>query len=90
MFKKLLFFFSFLSLFYSTKTLGSDITFPKNPATGPELMKGYVVIRNNTNNGFLIAGSTMGANGMRIHLMDVHDTGQILWSKFIEWLNNLV
>jgi hypothetical protein len=82
--KKILFSFSFLFLFFSICASGSDITFPKNPITGPELMKGYVVIRNNSNNGFLIAGTTMGTTGMKIHLMDVHDTGQIIWSKFIE------
>jgi hypothetical protein len=76
-----LLFFAFLGIIQSVKS--SDIVLPKNILSGLELMQGYVVIRNNTNNGFLVAGSTPSVDGMRIHLIDIHDTGAIIWSKYI-------
>jgi len=79
--QKLLLILCILSLNNSVKS--SEIVLPKNITSGLELMQGYVVIRNNTNNGFLIAGSTPSVDGMRIHLIDVHDTGVIIWNKYI-------
>lgn len=77
-----LLFFAFLGIIQSVKS--SDIVLPKDILSGLELMQGYVVIRNNTNNGFLLAGSTPSVDGMRIHLIEVHDTGEILWTKYIQ------